>query len=88
MAKNRHDDIPTLSEKAILKASTVLERRMGRPRGSNKTQVNLRLDNDVLEWLKSNGLGYQTRLNEMLRKIMELSPNRLRRFSGRVNSTS
>lgn len=71
--KKDHDTIPILRTRDILQASTLSERRMGRPRGSNKSQINLRLDKDILEWLKSSGEGYQTRLNEMLRKIMELS---------------
>ena len=33
--------------------------------------VYVRLDTDVLDWLKSKGKGYQTRLNAMLRTLME-----------------
>ncbi|HCC37011.1 MAG TPA: hypothetical protein DEQ14_05060, partial [Treponema sp.] len=36
-----------------------------------KKAVNIRIDADILEWLKSNGTGYQTRLNAILRKAME-----------------
>ena len=35
-----------------------------------KRQITLRLDADVLEWFKSQGSGYQTRINEVLRKAM------------------
>jgi len=35
-----------------------------------KTPVTLRLDADVLAWLKSQGPGYQTRINRMLRSEM------------------
>ena len=35
-----------------------------------KEPVTLRLDADVLAWLKSEGPGYQTRLNAMLRQVM------------------
>lgn len=38
-----------------------------RPR---KTPVSLRLDADVLAWLKAKGDGYQTRVNAMLREKM------------------
>jgi len=38
-----------------------------RPR---KTPVTIRLDADVLAWLKASGEGYQTRINEYLRQIM------------------
>ena len=37
----------------------------------NKTRVTVRIDHDVLEWLKSQGPGYQTRLNAILRTYME-----------------
>ena len=35
-----------------------------------KQSVTLRLDADVLAWLKSSGAGYQTRLNAYLRELM------------------
>lgn len=41
----------------------------GRPLGSgNKVQVTLRLDIDVVERLKAEGTGWQTRANAVLRK--------------------
>lgn len=36
-----------------------------------KSQLTIRLDADVLAWLKSNGRGYQTRINRILRVAME-----------------
>jgi uncharacterized protein (DUF4415 family) len=36
-----------------------------------KKGVYLRLDQDVLEWLKAQGPGYQTRINAILRAYME-----------------
>ncbi len=36
-----------------------------------KKPVTIRLDADVLAWLKSHGKGYQTRLNTLLRAAME-----------------
>jgi uncharacterized protein (DUF4415 family) len=36
-----------------------------------KKGVYVRLDADVLAWLKSKGKGYQTRMNAMLRALME-----------------
>ena len=36
-----------------------------------KKGVYLRLDQDVLEWLKAQGPGYQTRINTILRAYME-----------------
>ena len=38
-----------------------------------KKPVTLRLDGDVIEWLKSFGPGYQTRANGLLRHAMESS---------------
>jgi uncharacterized protein (DUF4415 family) len=35
-----------------------------------KEAVSLRLDADVLAWLKKDGQGYQTRVNKMLREQM------------------
>jgi len=35
-----------------------------------KTSTTVRVDSDVLVWLKSKGRGYQTRINEILRKAM------------------
>ena len=39
-----------------------------RPR---KTSVTIRLDADVLTWLKAGGEGYQTRINHYLRQLMQ-----------------
>ena len=36
-----------------------------------KQQVTLRLDADVLEWFKSQGRGYQTRINTLLRAYVD-----------------
>jgi uncharacterized protein (DUF4415 family) len=35
-----------------------------------KTPVTVRMDNDVLAWLKSKGKGHLSRINEILRKQM------------------
>jgi uncharacterized protein (DUF4415 family) len=36
-----------------------------------KTPVNAKFDVDVVEWFKSQGRGYQTRMNGVLRRYME-----------------
>jgi uncharacterized protein (DUF4415 family) len=36
-----------------------------------KALVSLRIDADVLEWFKSQGSGYQTRINAVLRAFRE-----------------
>ncbi len=40
-----------------------------------KAAVCIRLDQDVLEWFKSQGKGYQTRINALLRAYMEAQGN-------------
>jgi uncharacterized protein (DUF4415 family) len=41
-----------------------------------KQSVTIRLDADVLAWLKSQGEGYQTRINDYLREKMQRSLKR------------
>lgn len=36
-----------------------------------KTAISLRLDSDVLSWFKSQGPGYQTRINAVLRAFKD-----------------
>ena len=57
-------DIPELPEDAWKHA---VRGRFYRPL---KEAVSLRLDADVLAWLKKDGQGYQTRVNRMLREQM------------------
>ena len=58
-----YSDIPELDEDFWKRA----ELNMPQP----KKGVYVRLDTDVLDWLKSKGKGYQTRMNAMLRALME-----------------
>jgi uncharacterized protein (DUF4415 family) len=55
-------DIPELDEEFFRKADL---------RVPPKQPVTLRLDADVLIWFKSQGQGYQTRINKLLRSYME-----------------
>jgi len=57
-------DAPELPEEAWKNA---VRGRFYRP---VKQAVSLRLDADVLAWLKKDGDGYQTRVNQMLRERM------------------
>jgi len=41
-----------------------------------KKSLTIRVDADVLAWLKSQGKGYQTRINALLREAMKGSPPR------------
>lgn len=54
-------DFPELMQ-ALTKA------KAGRPAGSSKEQVSLRLDRDVVERFRAGGPGWQTRMNKALRK--------------------
>ncbi len=36
-----------------------------------KSQLTLRIDDDVLEWFRGQGRGYQTQINALLRAYME-----------------
>jgi uncharacterized protein (DUF4415 family) len=51
---------------------------MGRFFRSIKEPVTIRIDADVLNWLKSKGRGYQTRINQLLRAAMQQSKARKR----------
>jgi uncharacterized protein (DUF4415 family) len=58
-----YSDIPPLDGKFLKKATT--------PWPPAKRQLTIRLDADVLDWLKGQGKGYQTRINRILRVVME-----------------
>jgi uncharacterized protein (DUF4415 family) len=45
----------------------------------NKAQLTIRVDRDVLVWFKSQGRGYQTRINSLLRAYMEANVARSNR---------
>jgi uncharacterized protein (DUF4415 family) len=59
-----YSDIPPLTEKFWKNA---VRNPFYRPR---KQQVTLRIDADVLAWLRHGGKGYQSRLNSVLRNAM------------------
>ena len=74
MKTSNDSDIPHISASQIAKSTPFLQRRgRGRPRGSAKSMVSLRIDNDVYSWLKNSGPGYQVRINAILRQLYELS---------------
>jgi len=59
-----YSDIPELDETFWAKAQLRLP--------ETKDRVTLRLDHDVLQWLKNQGKGYQTRINAILRQYMDV----------------
>jgi uncharacterized protein (DUF4415 family) len=58
---------PELNVKQIARAIV----RKGLKPVPPKASVSLRIDVDVLEWFKSRGSGYQTRINAVLRAFKE-----------------
>ena len=56
------DDIPELDSAFFERARVCVPA---------KQPVTLRIDEDVLEWFRSQGKGYQTRINKLLRLYME-----------------
>lgn len=63
-----YSDIPPLDEDFFAKVTAVAP--------PPKQQLTIRLDSDVLAWLRSHGRGYQTRINRILRTVMENAPRR------------
>ncbi|TPP12045.1 BrnA antitoxin family protein [Rhizobium glycinendophyticum] len=50
-----------------------IDRKLGRPRADNpKKAISLRLDAEVIERFKATGDGWQSRMNEALRKAVGL----------------
>ncbi|MDZ4877163.1 MAG: hypothetical protein CLLPBCKN_006598 [Chroococcidiopsis cubana SAG 39.79] len=60
-------DCPEITPEMFAKAVV----RRGLSVAKVKTQVTLRIDSDVLKWFKSQGRGYQTQINQLLRAYME-----------------
>jgi uncharacterized protein (DUF4415 family) len=63
-------DHPEASLKHIVRGIV----RQGLKPVSSKTSISLRVDADVLDWFKSQGRGYQTRINAVLRAFKDASP--------------
>ena len=61
-----YSDIPPLGDEFFSKVTTAWP--------PAKKQLTIRLDADVLAWFKSHGRGYQTRINRILRVVMESQP--------------
>jgi uncharacterized protein (DUF4415 family) len=56
------DDLLSLAEQ-----EGSAEARWNRPR---KRRISSRVDTEVIDWFKSKGPGYQTRINRILRRVM------------------
>ena len=64
-ARVQYSDIPPLTAAFFARAAEA---------PVAKRQLTIRLDHDVLNWLKSLGRGYQTRINRILRAAMDSQP--------------
>jgi uncharacterized protein (DUF4415 family) len=64
------DDLLLLTDQ-----ETGAEARWNRPR---KRRISLRVDVEVVDWLKSRGPGYQTRINRILRRVMMEAKKRVK----------
>jgi len=60
-------DVPEITPEMFARA--VVRRGLKPP--SSKQQITIRLDEDVLQWFRAQGEGYQTRINSLLRAYME-----------------
>ena len=69
LARMPDSEIDT-SDIPVLPASAWKHAVRGRLYRPVKQAVSLRLDADVIAWLKKDGEGYQTRANRMLRELM------------------
>ena len=67
------DDAPDLTDPDWATALDAAPIRRGRPKSpAPKVSTTLRLDPDLLEYYRSSGPGWQTRINEDLRKAAGL----------------
>jgi len=58
-----YSDIPELDDDFFKNAEVVMT--------PGKKPVTIRLDSDVLDWMKAQGKGYQSRINAVLRAYYE-----------------
>ncbi len=61
-----YTDIPEISDQWFLQAARAKEMKI-----PTKNQISLRVDADILEFFKSHGSRYQTRINAVLRAYVE-----------------
>jgi uncharacterized protein (DUF4415 family) len=77
-------DNPPWSEEML--GPPVFRRGRGPQKAPTKVSTTVRLDADVLAWFKSQGPGYQTRINQALRLVVEQSLTR--RSTGRAKKAA
>ncbi len=67
LAKLPDDQVDTTDIPEVTFTDQAVRGRFYRP---IKTAISIRIDADVLEWLKQSGPGYQGRINDILRREM------------------
>ena len=70
-AEEKEEEIPDMSQNKLFWASV---RPFTPPQ--TKVQLSLRLDQDVIDWFRSQGRGYQTHINATLRTYMDHAPKK------------
>ena len=60
-----YSDIPELGDEVFAKPLA--------PWPPKKQTITIRIDSDVLGWFKRQGTGYQTRMNQVLRRYMDVA---------------
>lgn len=79
LAQKRDEDIDTSDIPEVKDWSGAVVGKFYRP---VKEALSIRLDADLLAWFKGQGAGYQTRINEVLRKAMVGSTSAVRNEAG------
>ena len=65
------DDDRPLTRSEMQQAINATRKQRGRPAGSDKTQIALRVDNDTLAAFRAMGNGWQTRMNAALNEWLK-----------------
>lgn len=60
-------DAPEITPEAFARAIV----RKGLKPSARKAQITLRVDSEVLEWFRAQGMGYQSQMNAVLRAYKE-----------------
>jgi uncharacterized protein (DUF4415 family) len=72
------DDLPEITDDVLARAELRIGERVIRrgrpPSAATKQGIKLRLDPDVLAYFRSQGPGWQTRINATLRRAARLKP--------------
>ena len=58
-----YSDIPPLGDEFLTQETVSFS--------PSKQQLTIQIDQDILEWLKAQGKGYETQINYILREVME-----------------